>query len=626
MERKLAAILYADVVGYSRLTGADEKGTHESLKTHLGALTEAITNHGGRIVNTAGDAVLADFASVVTALECAVAAQREMAERDQDVPAPRKLQFRIGVNLGDIIVDGEEIYGNGVNVAARLETLADPGGICISGRVLEQVKGNIDVGFASLGAQKVKNIETPVNAYKVRLDPADAGKTIELRNPKAPAWPWPTAVAVALAIVALAGFTEWMRPSTVELQPAAKQELAYPSPGIPSIAVLPFDNLSGDPGDQFLADGLTEDIITTLSRVPDLLIIARNSTFTYKGKPVKVQQVAKELGVRYVLEGSVQRSGDRLRVTAQFIDAITGNHLWADRFDRKVDDIFAVQDDISRKVLIELQVKLTTGENIRVASRGTKSLEAWLLRVQAYAEGSKYNKEGMLKARELYRAAVEADPLYVRAWGGIAWTYWWEARMGGWTHSRDEALNKGVEFAERAIKGDPNDPIGYIIMSYLLSLMGENDRAIGLAERAMAVAPGDFLATAAVGVPLVWAGQPERATEFFEKAKRLSPKYPPWIDWMEGVAQLIAGRPEDALPTLRRGVDRAPSSFLARGRLAAGYAALNRRDQAKAESAELLKIRPDMTATKFAKLHPFKYSKDQELIRDLLVKAGLPKG
>jgi adenylate cyclase len=341
---------------------------------------------------------------------------------------------------------------------------------------------------------------------------------------------------------------------------------------------------------------------------------------------VKVQQVAKELGVRYVLEGSVQRSGDRLRVTAQFIDAITGHHLWADRFDRKVDDIFAVQDDISRKVLIELQVKLTTGEHVRVASRGTKSLKAWLLRVQALAAGSKYNKEGMLEARDLCEAALKFDAEFARLWACLAWTHWFEARMGGWVNTREEALRRGIEFAEHAIEVDPQEPLGYIQLASLVALEGNYDRSIALAKRAVTLAPNDFQSVGMLAVQLVWAGEPVRAINLFEEARRLSPKYPPWIDWMEGVSQLIAGRPEDAVTTLRRGVDRAPDSFLAKGRLAAGYAALNRWDQAKAESAELLKIRPDMTATKFAKLHPFKSSKDQDLIRDLLVKAGLPKG
>ena len=323
MERKLTAILYADVAGYSRLTGADDEGTVETLKIHLGALIKAIEHHGGRVVNTAGDAVLAEFASVVTALKCAVEAQRDLAERNRDLPESRKLQFRAGVNLGDLVVDGDEIYGDGVNVAARLEALAVPGGICISGRVEEQVEGKLDVGFAYLGAQSVKNIKKPVNVYKVLLDRKDTGKIVGAPKPQASGWGWVTAAVLAL-VIGLGGWSAWLHVNKLDLAPASLEKMAFPLPDKPSIAVLPFDNLSGDPEDRFLADGLTEDIITTLSRVPDLFVIARNSTFTYKGKPVKVQQVATELGVRYVLEGSLQRSGDRLRVTAQFIDATTG--------------------------------------------------------------------------------------------------------------------------------------------------------------------------------------------------------------------------------------------------------------------------------------------------------------
>jgi adenylate cyclase len=1026
MERKLTAILYADVAGYSRLTGADDEGTVETLKIHFGALKKAIGGHGGRIVNTAGDAVLAEFASVVTALRCAVAAQRDLAERNKDLPDLRKLQFRVGVNLGDIVVDGEEIYGDGINVAARLESLADPGGICISGRVQEQVEDKLDVGFAYLGAQSVKNIKKPVNVYKVLLGAKDAGKTIDIQKPKPPRWRWPAAAAVALLVLALGGVAQWQRPEPPEYERASVEQMAFPLPdkpsiavlpfdnlsgdpdrefladglteeiittlskvphlfviarnstftykgkpvsvkqvaeeqgvryvlegsvqtsgdririnaqlidalqghhiwaerydrqapdlftlhdditknimlavqvkltsgeeaqirarrlpsveafqlaykaawhlrlfnkedmakaqelareaegispdstlpwqleawthvhqsrygwsasreeslrkaealaekalaidesdpenyfllggiafarrqhdeairygekalalmpshstlmatlgfwlayagrpeeGIaaiqkamrlspyysgwyipaiglaymmtgrydeaiaayeesvkrnvlvlfsyerltaihamkgnlekaeeyaakvleinpkftiegwkkvfryknpedlereldamraaglpekpplalpdkPSIAVLPFDNLSGDPKDQFLADGLTEDIITTLSRVPTLFVIARNSTSTYKGKPVKVQQVAAELGVRYVLEGSLQRSGERLRVTAQLIDATTGHHLWADRFDRKVDDIFALQDEIARKILIELQVKLTTGEHARVASRGTKSLEAWLLRLQAFDEGSKYTKEGMLKARELYHAAIKADPTYARAWGGIAWTHWFEARMGGWTHSREEALKKGIEFGSRAVEVDPKEPLGYIIMSYLYWMQGEYDRSIALVEHATTLASNDYQSTAALAVQLVWADEPGRGIELFEQAKRLSPKYPAWIDWMEGLAQVMAGQPEGAITSLQRGVDRTPKALLARGRLAAGFAALDRLDEAKAEVAELLKIKPDLTVSKFVDMHPFKEPAHKELLRELLLKAGLPE-
>jgi adenylate cyclase len=453
MDRKLTAILYADIAGYSRLTGADEKGTHAALKDHLGALTGAIEHHGGRIVNTASDAVLAEFASVVTALECAVAAQREMAERDKDVPAPRKLQFRIGVNLGDVIVDGEEIYGNGVNVAARLETLADAGGICISGRVLEQVKGNIDLGYAYLGAQKVKNIETPVNAYKVLLDPEDAGKMIESRKPKAPKWPWSAAAAVAVAIVALAGVAEWMRPSTVELQPAAKEELAYPLPDIPSIAVLPFANLSGDPEQEYLAEGMTEDIITELSRRKALFVIARTSTLPYKNHPVPVAQVARELGVRYVLEGSIQRSGERLRVTAQLIDGLQGNHVWAERYDRDLKDLFAVQDDITQAVVSRLREEVIADLEKRLLERNPESFNeasdhVWRGQAHLHRAVNLVDKDENRKAEAFFTKTLELEPENAAAHLLLGWVHFFDW-VYHWSPSREESFRKMREFAAR---------------------------------------------------------------------------------------------------------------------------------------------------------------------------------
>jgi len=399
-----------------------------------------------------------------------------------------------------------------------------------------------------------------VRIWRVQLDQSqEPGISRSIRPSRRV--PWSIVVSGGLAVAALAVALFWYQPWAPRDEPTDVERLAVPLADKPSIAVLPFDSLSGDPEDQFLADGLSEDIITTLSRVPSLLIIARNSTFTYKGKPVKVQQVATELGVRYVLEGSVQRSGEQLRVNAQFIDATTGHHLWADRFDRQVEDIFALQDEIARKILVELQVKLTTGEHARVASRGTNRLEAWLLRVQAFAEGSKWTKEGMLRAREIFSEATQADPKYARAWAGIAWTYFFEARMGGWDATREEALRKGIEFAERAVEIDPHEPAGYGQLATLSATKGEHDQAITYAQQAANLASNDYQTTAMLGGMFVWAGDPGRGINLLEQAKRLSPKYPVWIDWMEGLAQVMAGRFEDGVTTLQRAVDRAPKSI-----------------------------------------------------------------
>ena len=396
-------------------------------------------------------------------------------------------------------------------------------------------------------------------------------------------------------------------------------------PDKPSIAVLPFDNLSGDKEQDPIADGLTEDIITSLSRVPDLFVIARNSTFTYKGKAVRVEQVARDLGVRYVLEGSVQRSGDHLRVTAQLIDAIDENHLWADRYDRPAENLFALQDEITRKVLVELQVKLIFGEHARVSSHGTKSLEAWLLRNQAFAEGSKYTKESTVKARELYQAAVDADPAYSRAWAGMSWTYWTEARWGGWKLSRDEALKKATEFAEHAIEMDPQGPVGYQMMANISLLKNEHDRAVALAEQAVELAPNDFQTNAALGWQLFWAGEARRSLEAFARAKRLSPRYPAWIPGVEGVAQHMIGLHEDAIVTLSEAIRRLPTNHMARARLIAVYAELDRLEEAKPVASELLELQPEFTIQSYLKTQPFKSPERKEWVRDLLLKAGLPE-
>ncbi len=349
--RKLAAIFYADVAGYSRLTGEDEEGTHRLLSAYLDAITASIEKHYGTVLHFAGDAVLADFTTVSDALSCAVNTQHDLKDRNNDLPDNRKVQFRVGVNLGEVIVDRGEIYGDGVNVAARLEGLADPGGICISATVYDAIGTKLPFDYEFLGEQSVKNIEKPVRAYSVRLKPGAVLPAPSIRKTG-----WSTrrlivataaAVVLAIAVVVLG----WLQPWQPDVEPASVAKMAFPLPDKPSIAVLPFTNLSGDPEQEYFADGMTDDLITDLSKISGLFVIARNSTFTYKGKPVKVQRVAEELGVRYVLEGSVRRAGNKVRINVQLIDATTGGHLWADRYDRTLDDIFALQDTITGKVV-----------------------------------------------------------------------------------------------------------------------------------------------------------------------------------------------------------------------------------------------------------------------------------
>jgi len=625
MERKLAAIFAADVVGYSKLMGADEAGTLSALKALRAEFIDpTIAEHRGRIVKLMGDGALVEFASVVDALTCAVAIQRGMGERDPDTPADKRIAFRIGINLGDIIVDGDDIYGNGVNVAARLETLAEPGGICISGRVLDQVKGNIDVGFAFLGPQTVKNIEDPINVYKVLLDTADAGRIVGAPKAKEPGRPWLIAAVVALVVVAGAAGL-WYHQTRPDFVPAAVAKMAYPLPDKPSIAVLPFDNFSGEKQDDFIVKGLTEDIITALSQLPQLFVISRTSSFAFKDKTVTATEIAEQLGVRYIVEGSIQRSGDTLRINAQLIDAVGGHHLWADSFDGEAKDLFALQDDIVRRILVELQVKLTGGDHARVASRGTRNLDAWLLRMQGMAELYKFTRESTSRTREIFQRAHEADPSWSRPVGGLAWSYWWEARKG-WTDDREEWIRKGIELAEQAIEMDPNDTLGYMQLGNLYQLKGDHDRAIELREKAVDIAPNDFQANWGLGDVLYRAGRTERAVEVLRHAERLSPRHPVSFSWGLANGLLFAGRYEEAIDTAQKASRRAPDRDLPHIQLTSAYAALGRMEEARNEAAEVLRIDPKFTVTAWKRGQPdFKDQSAIDKIGSLLVKAGLPE-
>jgi TolB-like protein/Tfp pilus assembly protein PilF len=533
------------------------------------------------------------------------------------------MEFRIGINLGDVIEEEERIYGDGVNIAARVEGLAAGGGIAISGIVYDSIKDKLSLVYHDLGEQEVKNIPEPVRIYQLLTEPADAGKLIGIEKRSSKAIWFGIAAAVVVVAFVLGIWQFYMRRPDIE--PASMEKMAFPLPDKPSIAVLPFDNLSGDKEQDPIADGLTEDIITSLSRVPDLFVIARNSTFTYKGKPVKVQQVAEELGVRYVLEGSVQRSGDNLRITAQLIDALKGNHLWAHRFDRRAENLFAMQDEITREVLIELQVKLTAGDHARTVSRGTESLEAWLLRSQAYSLSLKYTQEHVLKARELYEKAAEIDPNFARAWAGIAWTYRIEARLGAWVMSRKEALAKALELAEHAIEIDPKEPICYTVIADIYLIKGEHDRALAHAEKAVDLAPNYSTSIGVLGWLSFWAGDFQRCVDAFARMKRLNPHYPATYLGVEGVALLFLGRHHDATATLKEAIGRVPTNWMAHARLVATYADSDRMEEAKSVAAALFKLRPKFTIDSFLKTQPFKETEHKEWLRGLLLKAGLPE-
>jgi TolB-like protein/Tfp pilus assembly protein PilF len=581
LERKLAAILYADVAGYSRLTGEDEEGTHRTLSAYLDAITALIERHTGTVMHFAGDAVLAEFASVLNALRCGVNIQRDLMARNEKRPEERKLQFRIGINLGDVIVDRDEIYGDGVNIAARLEGLAEPGGICISDVVRQSVEGKLNLTFEDLGEQSVKNIENPVRAYRVLLG-------FEVAPKSAP----------------------------------VKTTLADMS-SQPSIAVLPFDNMSGDPEQEYFSDGITEDLITDLSKIRELFVVARHATFTYKGKRVMPQQVARELGVGHVLEGSVRKAGTRLRITAQLIDAATGGHLWAERYDRNLTDIFVLQDEITEKIVTALEVKLTEGEQEQVPRRYTENLEAYdyFLRGRAYQVGA--TNEENARAREMFERAIELDPTFAGAYAQLSYSHFRDWR---YQWSKDpQALEWAFEAAQKAVALDGSLPLAHTYLGWAHVWKRQHEQAIAEAERAIALDPNFAEGYARLGEIMNLAGRPEEGVNLLKKAMSLDPHYPPTYLFFLGYGYYAMGQYEEAIAALKRSLARNPDHFSPHRTLAVIFSELGRKEEAQAEVAEMLRTSPSASLKGQRERMPFKDQAVLERYMEGLRKAGLPE-
>jgi adenylate cyclase len=483
VQRRLAAILAADVAGYSRLMGADEEGTLAALKKLRRELADPkIKEHRGRIVKTTGDGLLVEFASVVDAVRCAVDVQREMSERNTGVPAERRIEFRIGINLGDIIKDGRDIYGDGVNVAARLEALAEPGGICVNRVVRDQVRDKLDFAFEDAGEQRVKNIARPLRVYHVRSGQV-AGEEMSVAQPP----------------------------------------LALPDK--PSLAVLPFTNMSGDPEQEFVSDGIAEDVITALSHYPSLFVIARNSTFTYKGRAVDVKQVGRELGVRYVLEGSMRKAGNRIRVTAQLIEAETGNHVWAERYDRDLADIFAMQDEITHALTTALTPAIADAELRRAIRKPPESLDAWAAYQRGLWHLSKANSEDDTIAQNFFRQAIDLDPTFAPGYSALALAQLQAAAIYQ-KLSLAEAQSSAEALARRAVSLDGADAEARSGLGWALQARGELDGALVEIERALAMSPNLAVAHWQRGATLIFSGRPEEGLDALETCIRLDPRDP----------------------------------------------------------------------------------------------------
>ncbi len=626
MERRLAAILEADVAGYSRLMEADEEATVRRLKAFRQIIDGLITDRRGRVFGSAGDSVVAEFPSPVEAVRCSVDIQRELETRNAGLPEDRRMRFRIGVNLGDVIVDGDNLLGDGVNIAARLETLADAGGICLSHPVLEQVKKQHDLGYEYLGEHEVKNIAEPVQVYRVLTEPEAAGRIVGVTAGAKQGWKTAALAAAVVVLVATAAAVTWLKPWETTVDPASVERMAFPLPDKPSLAVLPFDNLSGDADQGHLADGLTEDVITALSQISSLFVIARNSTFVYKGKPVKVQQVAEDLGVRYVLEGSVQSSGEKVRITAQLIDALTGNHLWAERYDRDMSELFALQDDITNRIVTALRIKLTEGEEARVHRKHTRSMKAWNVVGRGMGQFYRLSKTGNISARQWFKKAIEVDGEYALAYALLAWTHWFDA-FHGWGENRDQSLRNAAILAEKARALDDSLPDVYALLGTIHLFKREYGQAIAVGGKAVDLNPNHATATALFAMILHNAGRSDEAIRRYKTAMRLSPYYPAWFLEELGFSYLDANKPEEALVALEKFLDRKPTSTHAAhahiGR-ALAYQALGQTEEAHAEIANAVEADAGISLTKFARLSLNKDRARLEKGLATLRKLGLP--
>jgi len=576
-KRKLSAILSADVNGYSRLMGEDEVATVRTLKEYREVMFGVIKDYRGRVVDSPGDNVLAEFASVLDAVECAVETQKELKSRNDVLLENRRMEFRIGVNLGDVIEDEGRVYGDGVNIAARIESLAEGGGICISGSTYEQVEHKLPLSYEDMGVHKVKNVVRPIHVYKVLQTP---------------------------------------------ISPVHRVNEEPESIAMPSIAVMPFVNLSGDAEQEYFSNGITEEIITSLSKTPKLLVIDPRSTLAYKGKTADLRQIGRELGVQYILTGSVRKAGDRVRVNAQLIDAGRGEHVWAERYDRELKDIFALQDEITLRITQALQIKLTEGDQARIFGKGTDNLDAYLKWMQGQDLLIRGNKDNNTLARRMFEDAIRADPDWVQPYVLLGWTHLMDSLMG-WSSSPEASFDEAVKLGRKSLTLDDSLPGPHGLMSHIHLYERRHDEAIAEAQKAVDLGPGLAFVYAWLGSPLMYAGRSHEAIRFFEKAIRLNP-FPPayWIRDL-GEAYRMAKRYEDAVSEFKRAIQINPHDLRSHVSLACTYSLMGRAADAEGAVSTVLRIEPGFSVQDYSKALPYKEREDLNCVIEALRKAGL---
>ncbi|MEN8251704.1 MAG: adenylate/guanylate cyclase domain-containing protein [Bacteroidota bacterium] len=613
--RKLSAILSADVKGYSRLMSEDEAHTIKTIKEYRKIITTIVNDHSGRVVDAPGDNIMAEFSSVVNAVQSSVDIQNALKEKNAELPDDKRLVFRIGVNIGDVVQDGDSLYGDGVNIAARIEGLADPGGVCISKNAYNHIHNKLNFGYEYLGDHSVKNIKQSVRVYKILMDQKDAGKLIG-KKPKSLVgkWLWSAIVVAAIIITSMV----WLN---FKENPAISE--------IPSIAVLPFDNLSDDPEQGYLSDGLTDELIGDLAKIDDIFVISRNSTFTYKGKAVKIRQVAKELNVRYVLEGSFQRSGKKVRIRAQLIDGKTDHHIWSESYDGVMDDIFELQDEITGKIVAALAITLSADEKERISDKGTDNILAYEKYLKGLELYTKHTPESVLESEKYYLQALELDPNFTRASAGLAMTY-----IVLSTNKFSKFFNKNQvdrttyhfkarHFVEQAMEHPTWE--AYRVSAYLDVEMRHYDKALSYAEKAYALAPNESLTNLTLGVILVWHVRAEEALPYIEKSIKLDPHFFETQALYKALAHFTMGNYQQSIDVLRYTLTLNPDFSWLKLLLAASYGLLDQEKEAANTLEDYLKKRIStipLSANLFYYVYPWKDHKIFDHFFEGLVKAG----
>ena len=623
-QRKLTAILSMDVKGYSKLMGDDDEHTINTITVYREIIAELIVTNHGRVVDAPGDNILAEFSGALNAVNSAVEIQRTLETENGKLPDNRRMVFRIGINLGDILHKDDRIYGDGVNVAARIESLADPGGICISRGVFDQVKKKVSHGFEYLGEHAVKNISEPVRIYRILLGPQFEGRVIGEQSERKTKLQRPYAISIVLILI-FSIMALWLYyPRPTKLQAASIDKMAYPLPEKPSIVVLPFNNMSGNPDEDYFSDGLTEQIITSLSYYPRLFVITRQSAFHYKEAPVEIRQVAEELGVHYVLTGGVQKSGDKVRITVQLIDSISGSYMWSERYDRQLTDFFEVQDEITANVLNAMVAELTEGEQARRWTQKQYNLKALEKHYRAQGFFCRHTKEDYDKARPLFEEAIALEPNFVWPYVYLGYMH---INMGarGLSKSREESLKAAFELAQKAMSIDDSHDGAHSLLAGYYNATRQYDKALSEIDQAIELNPNAADAKMIKGSTLSYLGRWDEAVSFGKEAFRLNPYPGVFVYVVLGRAYFMTGQYDESIEIWNKAIQVSPNFSVAHRYLAACYASLDRIEEAQVAAEEVLRIKPNFSIESHAKRLLYKNSADTERELNALRKAGLPE-